>query len=119
MKNNNGKYEYPKTKRCESFAKRYKKSGVFNPEIVNYGNQILYEVEQDLNAMKWAIQYLRMYFEYIEEKGKKLETFGDMDCKRAYDVLIKRVSEYSCPNNYKSGKLCPLNDACTFPKCRF
>jgi hypothetical protein len=44
MKNNNGKYEYPKTKRCESFAKRYKKSGVFNPEIVNYGNQILYEV---------------------------------------------------------------------------
>lgn len=110
--------EYSKTKRVEAIAKRYTKSGVFKPEIVQYGNQILYEVEQDLNAMKWAIKYLQRYIEYINTKGHPLETFGDMSCKNALDVLVKRVSKYSCPNNMKSGKECPLAAECKYPDCR-
>lgn len=110
--------EFSKTKRVEAIAKRYTKDGIFKPEIVQYGDQILYEVEQDLSAMKWAIKHLQRYIEYINEKGNPLQAFGDMTCKNALDVLVNRVSQYSCPNNMKSGKECPMGDACTYPECR-
>jgi len=36
-------------------AQSYLKTGLFMPEKLAYGSQILYEVEQDNIAMKWAL----------------------------------------------------------------
>ena len=44
--------------RIQEIAKSYPS---FNPEIVAYGQQILYEMEMDLKAMKQAISYLSEY----------------------------------------------------------
>ena len=98
--------------RIQEIAKSYPS---FKPEIVAYGQQILYEMEMDLKAMKQAISYLSEYIEY--RKGvKDTHTFGDNSCDQALELLVKRVSEYSCPNNkkeeYKTKTNCPLKENC-------
>lgn len=102
--------------RVEEISNRYTKSGMFNPEIVAYGSQILYEVEEDLKAMKFAIKYLSEYLKYREESKTTPHTFGDDDANKALVVLVKRVSVYSCPNSlkdeYKTKENCPLKEAC-------
>ncbi len=50
--------------RIQQIAKSYPN---FNPEIVAYGKQIIYEMEMDLIAMKQAISYLSEYIEYRSE----------------------------------------------------
>lgn len=110
-------HDYPKLKRTEAIARAYNKHG-FASEITECGNQILFEVEQDLHAMKWAISYLSEYIEYREKTKTTPHTFGDNSANQALEVLIKRVAEYSCPNNLKAGNNCPLKDKCTFPECR-
>lgn len=105
-----GEHDYSKSKRTEAIARAYNNTGAFSPEIVECGNQIMYEVEQDLTAMKWAISYLH---EYIE-----LHPNAHFNIKTALNGLVKRVAEYSCPNNLKAGNNCPMKDKCTFPECR-
>jgi hypothetical protein len=98
--------------RIQQIAKSYPS---FKPEIVAYGDQILYEMEMDLKAMVQAISYLSEYIEY--RKGiKNTHTFGDNTCNQALELLIKRVSVYSCPNNkkeqFKTKTNCPLKENC-------
>ena len=98
--------------RIQEIAKFYSS---FKPEIVAYGQQILYEMEMDLKAMKQAISYLSEYIEY-RKWIKDTHTFGDNSCNQALELLVKRVSEYSCPNNkkkeYKTKNNCPLKENC-------
>lgn len=102
-------HDYSKLKRTEAVARAYNKHG-FASEITECGNQILFEVEQDLHAMKWAISYLH---EYVQDRPD-----AHFNITAALNCLIKRVAEYSCPNNLKAGNNCPLKDKCTFPECR-
>ena len=101
--------------RIEAIAEAYTKNN-FNHEIVSYGNQILYEMEQDLKAMLWAIDYLSEYIRYREKTKTTPHTFGDNSANQALEVLIKRVAVYSCPSNlkdkYKTIENCPLKDKC-------
>ena len=98
--------------RIQQIAKSYPS---FKPEIVAYGDQILYEMEMDLKAMVQAISYLSEYIEYRKEI-RDTHTFGDNTCNQALELLIKRVSVYSCPNNkkeeFKTKTNCPLKDKC-------
>lgn len=98
--------------RIQEIAKSYPS---FNPEIVSYGQQILYEMEMDLKAMKQAISYLSEYIKYRSEI-KDTHTFGDNACNQALELLVKRVSEYSCPNTkkeqFKTKENCPLKENC-------
>lgn len=101
--------------RVQQVAESYLKTGLFKPDLVSYGNQILYEMEMDLKAMVQSISYLSEYIEY--RKGiKDTHTFGDNSCNQALEILVKRVSEYSCPNNkkehFKTKTNCPLKDNC-------
>lgn len=102
--------------RAEAIAETYLKTGLFKPDVVAYGNQILYEMEQDKIAMVQAIGYLMEYVEYRAETKQTPHTFGDQNCNFALDLLIKRVSKYSCPNNLKehlrTKENCPLKEQC-------
>jgi hypothetical protein len=86
----------------------------FSPEIVAYGQQILYEVEQDLIAMKFALSRMKDFLEYHEKQEVKPIHFNTI--KIGFDDLLKRVSEYSCPHNLKDHlrkkENCPLKDNC-------
>lgn len=66
------------------------------------GSQMKYEWEQDFIAMKQAVDYLL-------NGGVQGKNF-------AFDVLVKRISEYSCPSNlkeqYKTKEKCPLKHKC-------
>jgi len=105
-------------KRAKAIAEKYLKSGMFKPEIVAFGDQIAYEMEMDKRAMVEAISRLTEYLEY-RNRIKDTHTFGDHDCDNALQILVKRVSEYSCPNGlkdeYKTKENCPLKDKC---KCK-
>ena len=98
--------------RIQQIAKSYPS---FKPEIVSYGDQILYEMEMDLKAMVQAISYLSEYVEY-RKSIRDTHTFGDNTCNQALELLIKRVSIYSCPNNkkeqFKTKANCPLKENC-------
>ena len=97
--------------RIEAIAEAYTKDGLFKPEIVAYGNQILYEMEKDLNAMKWALNRIDEFLKVAEVKGYFTGTLYI-----AKDELLKRISKYSCPSNlkdeYKTKENCPLKDGC-------
>ena len=92
------------------------KSGFTSEKDLSIGDQMAYEWEQDFIAMKWAISYLSEYFEYRNKTKTTPHTFGDNTANQAFDVLLKRVSKYSCPSNlkdkYKTKEKCPLGDAC-------
>lgn len=97
--------------RIQEIAKSYPS---FKPEIVAYGQQILYEMEQDLRAMKWAISRMKEFIDYHEKQEVKPSHYSTI--KIGYDDLLKRVSEYSCPNSLKTElrnkSNCPLNENC-------
>jgi hypothetical protein len=101
--------------RVEAIAESYLKTGVFKPELVAYGNQILYEFEQDFIAMKWAL-YRMQEFLRCKEKYKRDFVSGDNDIEIGFRDLLKRVSEYNCPNmkkdEYKTKENCPLGNDC-------
>jgi len=101
--------------RVEAIAESYLKTGVFKPELVAYGNQILYEFEQDFIAMKWAL-YRMQEFLRCKEKYKRDFVAGDNDIEIGFRDLLKRLSEYNCPNmkkdEYKTKDNCPLKDEC-------
>lgn len=102
--------------RAEKIAEQYTKDGLFKPEIVAYGNQILYEMEMDKRAMVTAIMYLTSYLEY-RSKHKAVHSFGDHDADLALQHLVKRVLIYSCPNPLKehlrTPENCPAKSECT------
>lgn len=99
--------------RIEEIAKSYT---VLKPQAVAYGNQILYEMEKDLEAMVQAISCLSEYIEYRKRTKESPHTVGDNSCNQALELLVKRVSEYSCPNDkkqeYKTLDNCPLKEKC-------
>lgn len=101
--------------RIQEIEKSYLKTGCFNPKIVAYGSQILYEMEQDKIAMVEAISYLTDYVKY-RKSIKETATGGELNCDFALDVLLKRVSKYSCPNALKkhlrTKENCPLKGDC-------
>lgn len=96
--------------RIEQIAESY--SNTCNKELLYYGSQILYEMEQDLTAMKWALSRMKDFIEANEDKH-----FPNFDLlKIGYKELLKRVSEFSCPSNlkyqYKTKEKCPLKSEC-------
>ncbi len=97
--------------RIEEIADAYTKDGLFKPEIVAYGNQILYEMEKDLSAMKWALERICDFLKVANERNLFTGTLHI-----AKDELLKRISKYSCPANlkdkYKTKERCPLGDGC-------
>ena len=96
--------------RIEQIAESY--SNVCNKELLTYGSQILYEMEQDLTAMKWALSRMKEFIEANEDKH--LPNFDLL--KIGYKELLKRVAEFSCPSNlkeqYKTKEKCPLKSEC-------
>lgn len=105
MKGNKKQY------RIDAIAEAYTKDGLFNPEIVAYGSQILYEMEQDLYAMKWALNRID---EFLQVASKHNYFTGTLHI--AKDELLKRISKYSCPSNlkdeYKTIENCLLKEKC-------
>jgi hypothetical protein len=101
--------------RVEAIAESYLKTGLFKPELVAYGNQILYEFEQDFIAMKWALKRMQSFLE-CKKGSKRKHIAGDNDIEIGFRDLLKRVSEYSCPNmkkeEYKTKENCPLGNEC-------
>lgn len=102
-----------KNYRAEEIADRYIEHG-FNPEIVACGKQMLYEMQMDLRAMRWALKRITEFLEVAEENKYFVGTLHI-----AKDELLKRISEYSCPNSLKdhlkTAENCPLKDKC---KCK-
>lgn len=102
-------------KRSEQIAKKYLDTGIFNPEHLQCGSQMSYEIEQDLQAMKWAIAYLQSYIEY-RKTIRLYHTFGDQHCNQAFEILVNRVAEYNCPSNrkpeFKNIENCPMGEKC-------
>lgn len=97
--------------RVEAIAEAYAKHGIFKPEMVTYSNQVMYEMQEDLNAMKWALNRINEFLQVAE----KYDYFtGTLDI--AKDELLNRISKYSCPSNlkdeYKTIKNCPLKEKC-------
>lgn len=84
------------------------------------GSQIEYEIEEDLNTMKWAVEYLSEYLEYRDKKNIEI-TFGDKQCNNALNLLIERISQYSCISNLKPElrrrKKCKFKDKCKIFDC--
>jgi hypothetical protein len=101
--------------RVEAIAESYLKTGLFKPELVAYGNQILYEFEKDFIAMKWAL-YRMQEFLICKKKYPREHVAGDNDIEIGFRDLLKRVSEYNCPNmkkdEYKTKENCPLGNEC-------
>lgn len=101
--------------RVEAIAESYLKTGLFKPELVAYGNQILYEFEQDFIAMKWALYRMQNFLE-CKQKYPREHVAGDNDIEIGFRDLLKRVSEYNCPSmkkdEYKTKENCPLKDKC-------
>lgn len=102
-------------RRAEAIANSYTQNGLFKPEIVSCGSQMVYEMEQDLIAMRWAISYLQEALQ-VQEKHSPNTPCGQNQIRQAFDVLVKRVSEYSCPSTlkeqHKTKETCPLKDNC-------
>lgn len=98
--------------RIENIAESYK--SVLKPCAIEYGKQILYEVEEDLIAMNFALSRMKDFLEYHEKQEVKPSHFSTI--KIGFYELLKRVSEYSCPHNLKehlrTKKNCPLKDNC-------
>ena len=94
--------------RYEDIRKKYTRhGGLWTDEnkLFAVGEQMQYEWEQDFIAMRWSIDYLVNG----GKSGPRLEL----------NVLLKRVSEFSCPCNlkdeYKTSEKCPLKNNC---KCK-
>jgi len=91
--------------RHDDIREKYTRHGGFGSDdnkLFEVGDQMAYEWERDFVAMRWAIEYLLSG----GESGKQL----------ALDILLKRVSEHSCPSNkkdeYKTKENCPLKVMC-------
>jgi hypothetical protein len=101
--------------RVEAIAESYLKTGLFKPELVAYGIQILYEFEQDFIAMKWAL-YRMQEFLRCKKQYPREHVAGDNDIEIGFRDLLKRVSQYNCPNmkkdEYKTKENCPLGNEC-------
>lgn len=97
--------------RVESISEKYLKAG-FSPEIVKYGDQILYEMEQDLITMKQILSRISEFLEYNKEKN--VSCYSSIQI--AYNDLLNRISKHSCPNNLKdhlkTNENCPLKENC-------
>ena len=94
--------------RYEDIRRKYTRhGGLWTDEnkLFAVGEQMQYEWEQDFIAMRWAIDYL--------------VNGGKSGPQLALNVLLKRVSEFSCPCNlkdeYKTSEKCPLKNNC---KCK-
>lgn len=90
--------------RSQDVKNSYVETGVWNEESKSLliGSQMAYEWEQDFIAMKQAV-------DYILNGGFQGKIF-------AFDILMKRISEYSCPSALKehlrTKENCPLKDKC-------
>jgi len=97
--------------RSKAMANFYKS---LKPELTDCGEQLSYEIQEDLNAMKQTIQRLQEYIEEYENRDDRLPYFNSIEI--GYRGLLNRVSKYSCPNNkkdeYKTIENCPLKDKC-------
>ena len=98
--------------RSKSVAEKYSKTCKENLLIV--GDQSSYEWQQDLIAMKWMILRLQEFINEYKNRDDKPTFYSSLEI--GYRDLLKRVSEYSCPNmrkeKYKSKSNCPLADKC-------
>ena len=98
--------------RSESVAERYSKH--FDAKLTTVGDQSSYEWQQDLNAMKFMILRLQEFINEYKNRDDKPTFYSSLEI--GYRDLLKRVSEYSCPNmrkeKYKSKSNCPLADKC-------
>ena len=107
-------------KRVESMAQSYLKTGLFMPEKLAYGSQILYEVEQDNIAMKRALRAMKEFLDANKDEEPRPKRYMIIDI--AFRDLLKRVSEYNCPSLLKdqfvTQEKCPLESLCKFPVCR-
>ena len=99
--------------RIENIADSYNKV-LKDKSSVAYGDQILYEMEKDLKAMRWALEYMD---EFLKANKRQNTNPPGIDLIRmAFKDLLKRVSEYSCPMNqkdeYKTKEKCYLGEKC-------
>lgn len=106
-------------KRVDNIKDSYAKAGVFKADVIAYSDQLRYEVEQDLIAMKWALYRMGEFLRVKKETGRDFVP-GDNEIEIGYQELLKRISEYSCPNMRKDGSQCPLKEkkcSCEKSKC--
>jgi len=103
--------------RHEDIERKYSHTVFVDREIFKVGDQAAYEWEQDLTAMKWALQRMGEFLRIKKETGRTFVP-GDNAIESGYRELLNRITKYSCPNMMKSGEDCQLKDYCTFPDCR-
>lgn len=80
--------------RVEEIQKDYLSSGIFksdNPKCLEAGVTIIYEVEKDFEAIKYAISMLNDYKDYMKDKPK---TFGTQAPIFALEALQSRINEF-------------------------
>jgi len=101
--------------RHDDIRKQYTRhGGAWNDEnpLFAVGEQMQYEWQKDLSAMKWALSRMKEFIEANEDKH--LPNFDLL--KIGYKELLNRVSEFSCPSNlkeqYKTKEKCPLKSEC-------
>lgn len=97
--------------RNKAIANFYKS---LNPELTVCGEQLSYEIQEDLNAMKIVLFRLQGFIEEYENREDRPPFYHSIEI--GYRDLLNRVSKYSCPNNkkdeYKTKENCPLKDKC-------
>ena len=98
--------------RSQNVKDSYVKAGWHDDsKVLEIGNQMSYEWEQDLIAMKWALQRITEFLEVAREKKYFTGTL-----EIAQRELLNRISEYSCPSNlkkeYRTVENCPLKQKC-------
>lgn len=99
--------------RCDDVKNSYVNTGFWKQDSDTFkiGTQMLYEWQKDFQAMKFTLNRLHEFLEVANEKGYFTGTLNI-----AYNDLLNRVSEYSCPSNLKehlrTKENCLLKDKC-------
>ena len=100
--------------RHDDIRKQYTRhGGAWNDEnpLFAVGEQMQYEWQKDLSAMKWALERICDFLNVANERNLFTGTLHI-----AKEELLKRISKYSCPANlkdeYKTKERCPLGDGC-------
>ena len=109
-------YLHPKLNdmRHDDIKKQYTlHGGAWNDEnpLFAVGEQMQYEWQNDLLAMKWALERIDDFLKVANERNLVTGTLHI-----AKEELLNRISKYSCPSNlkdeYKTKERCPLGDGC-------
>lgn len=92
--------------RAKQVADSYKK--VFPNADLEVPNQMAHEWDEDLRAMKWALNRMKETIDYYKQKDGKEHHL----LRIGFDELANRVSKYNCIKMKKDKYPCDYGDEC-------